>query len=71
MNANLAAPRPPESIGIQFAPMFHVGGMSLTLQLMARLCTQVILPGFDEVAVLEAIQNERGSETFMVPTMLK
>jgi len=71
LSANMAAPRPPESVGLNMAPLFHIGGIGLTLQLMMRLCTQVIIPSFDEVKVLEAIQNERASETFMVPTMLK
>ena len=71
LSANAAASRPSEAVGLNMAPMFHVGGTGLTLQLMMRLCTQVIIPAFDEVKVLEAIQNERASETFMVPTMLK
>ena len=69
--ANHAAARPLEAVGITIAPMFHVGGMGLVLQLMQRLCRQVILPGFDELALLQAIADERGSETFLVPTMLK
>jgi acyl-CoA synthetase (AMP-forming)/AMP-acid ligase II len=69
--ANLAATRPVDAVGITIAPMFHVGGMGLTLQLMQRLCRQVILPAFDELALLDAIATERGSETFLVPTMLK
>ncbi|RJG18851.1 long-chain-fatty-acid--CoA ligase [Massilia cavernae] len=71
LSANMAAVRPLESVGIGLAPMFHVGGLGFTLQLMTRLCKQVIMPAFDEVAVLEAIENERASETFMVPTMIK
>jgi len=71
LSANMAAPRPSESVGLNMAPLFHIGGIGLTLQLMMRLCTQVIIPSFDEVKVLEAIQHERASETFMVPTMLK
>jgi acyl-CoA synthetase (AMP-forming)/AMP-acid ligase II len=71
LSANMAARRPDEAVGLNMAPMFHVGGAGLTLQLMLRLCTQVILPAFDEIKVLEAIQNERASETFMVPTMIK
>lgn len=71
LSTNMAATRPAESVGLNMAPMFHVGGAGLTLQLMMRLCTQVIIPAFDEVKVLEAIQNERASETFMVPTMIK
>jgi acyl-CoA synthetase (AMP-forming)/AMP-acid ligase II len=71
LSANMAATRPAEAVGLNMAPMFHVGGAGLTLQLMMRLCTQIIIPAFDEVKVLEAIQNERASETFMVPTILK
>ncbi|KWR87887.1 fatty-acid--CoA ligase [Cupriavidus sp. IDO] len=66
-----AATRPERAVGIQAAPMFHVGGIGLTLQLMLRLCKQVILPGFDEAAVLRAISEERGSEIFLVPTMIQ
>ena len=71
LSANLAAQRPTHSVGINCAPMFHVGGMSLALQLIQRLCRQVVLPGFDELPVLQAIADEGGSETFLVPTMLK
>jgi len=71
LSANQAATRPVDSVGINCAPMFHVGGMALALQLIQRLCRQVILPGFDELPVLQAIADERGSEIFLVPTMLK
>jgi acyl-CoA synthetase (AMP-forming)/AMP-acid ligase II len=47
------------------------GGLGLTMQLMLRLCRQVVLPGFDENAVLTAISAEKGSEIFLVPAMLK
>ena len=71
LSSNMAAARPDESVGLNMAPMFHVGGAGLTLQLMMRLAKQVIIPAFDELAVLQALQAERCSETFMVPTMLK
>ena len=71
LSANMAATRPVDAVGLNMAPLFHVGGLGLTLQLMQRLCTQVVMPVFDEVQVLEAIQNEGASETFMVPTMVK
>jgi acyl-CoA synthetase (AMP-forming)/AMP-acid ligase II len=71
LSANLAATRPIDSVGIHCAPMFHVGGMALVLQLVQRLARQVVLPGFDELPVLQAIADERGTETFLVPTMLK
>ena len=66
-----AASRPDEAVGIVTAPLFHVGGISLVIQLMLRQCKQVILPGFDEIAILNAVRDEGGSEVFMVPTMLK
>lgn len=71
LSANMAAKRPDEAVGLNMAPMFHVGGTGLTLQLMQRLCKHVIVPAFDELRVLQAIQDEKASETFMVPTMLK
>ena len=71
LSTNMAAARPDESVGLNMAPMFHVGGAGLTLQLMMRLCKQVIIPAFDELAVLQALAQERCTETFMVPTMLK
>jgi acyl-CoA synthetase (AMP-forming)/AMP-acid ligase II len=71
LSANTAAKRPAEAVGINIAPMFHVGGVSLAIQLMMRLCKQIVLPTFDEIAVLEAIDKEGGNETFLVPTMIK
>jgi acyl-CoA synthetase (AMP-forming)/AMP-acid ligase II len=71
LSAIAAAPRPAEAVGISAAPMFHVGGCGLVLQLMLRLCKQVVLPAFDEVAILDAIRDEGGSEIFLVPTMIK
>jgi len=61
LSANLSAQRPLNSVGINTAPMFHVGGMGLALQLIQRLCRQVILPAFDELAVLRAIADEGDS----------
>lgn len=66
-----ATPRPVEAVGIVTAPLFHAGGIGLTLQLMLRQCKQVILPAFDEIAILDAVRDEGGSEIFMVPTMIK
>ncbi|WP_077034886.1 long-chain-fatty-acid--CoA ligase [Pelomonas sp. KK5] len=66
-----AAPRPAAGVGLCVAPIFHVGGCGLVLQLMARLARLVILPAFDEAALLDAIRAEGGSEIFLVPTMLK
>ena len=66
-----AIPRAENSVSIQAAPLFHIGGMGLALQQMFLMQTQVILPAFNEVAVLDAIQTYLGTEMFLVPTMLK
>jgi len=71
LSACLAAPRPDDAVGLNPAPLFHIGGLGLTLQLMLRLCPQILVPGFDEAQMLSLIERERASETFLVPTMLK
>ncbi|MEQ5837305.1 long-chain fatty acid--CoA ligase [Marinobacter sp. NFXS9] len=71
LSACLAAPRPDDAVGLNPAPLFHIGGLGLTLQLMLRLCPQILVAGFDEARMLSLIERERASETFLVPTMLK
>jgi acyl-CoA synthetase (AMP-forming)/AMP-acid ligase II len=71
LGAVAAVSRPPSSVGLIVAPLFHVAGCGLSLQLIQRLATQVLVPAFDEVAILQAIQHERISETFLVPIMIK
>lgn len=66
-----ASERLSDAVGINAAPLFHVGGTSLSLQLMLRLCAQIIMPSFDEVSFMQTVQDEHASETFLVPTMLK
>ncbi|ASK35635.1 long-chain-fatty-acid--CoA ligase [Alloalcanivorax mobilis] len=58
-------------IGLHSAPFFHVAGVGLILQLALRQGTHVVLPRFEERAVLEAIQSEQVGETFLVPTMIR
>jgi acyl-CoA synthetase (AMP-forming)/AMP-acid ligase II len=66
-----AVQRPNGGVGLVVAPFFHVAGCGLSMQLLRRQATQVLLPAFDELAVLQAIQRERISETFLVPTMIR
>lgn len=63
--------RPARSIGLIAAPFFHVAGCGFSIGMMQRLGTQVVVPFFEEVAVLQAIATERVTETFLVPTMVK
>jgi acyl-CoA synthetase (AMP-forming)/AMP-acid ligase II len=69
---NAAFPDPFDRIGLISAPMFHIGACAQWLQLLCALRARtVLLPWFDEVRVLEAIERERVTDTFLVPTMLK
>lgn len=58
-------------VGLHSAPFFHVAGIGLILQLALRQGTHVVLPRFEELAVLEAVQREKVVETFLVPTMIR
>ena len=65
-----AGHRPDRAVGLHAAPMFHIAGIGLTVQLCARLGTHVVIPQFEPSAVLEAIEAEAVQETFLVPTMI-
>jgi acyl-CoA synthetase (AMP-forming)/AMP-acid ligase II len=71
LSSAAAVARPERGVGMVVAPFFHVGGCGLSLQMMQRLVTQVVIPTFDEVAIFKAMQDEGVTETFMVPTMIK
>lgn len=58
-------------VGLHSAPFFHVAGIGLVLQLSIRGGTHVILPRFDPLEVIQAIERETVVETFLVPTMLR
>ncbi|MES1928817.1 AMP-dependent synthetase and ligase [Salinisphaera dokdonensis CL-ES53] len=58
-------------VALHSAPFFHVAGIGLILQVALRQGTQIVLPGFDPLAVLEGIAREQVGETFLVPTMLR
>ncbi|MFV8834898.1 long-chain fatty acid--CoA ligase [Aquisalimonas sp.] len=65
-----AGHRPDRAVALHAAPMFHIGGTGLTVQVSARLGTHVVIPQFDPVSVLQAIEAEQVQETFLVPTMI-
>ncbi len=58
-------------VGLHSAPFFHVAGIGLLVQLSIRGGTHVILPRFEPLPVIEAIERETVLETFLVPTMLR
>ncbi|MGY1601709.1 long-chain-fatty-acid--CoA ligase [Geodermatophilus sp. SYSU D00815] len=52
-------------------PMFHVGGLGVAFAQVTRGGRQVIMPGFDPLAVLEAIPEHRITDLGLVPTMIQ
>jgi len=66
-----AGTRPEVSVEMHVTPLFHVGGLATLFQSALRQITQVILPHFDPSLVIQTIEQERVSETFLVPTMLQ
>ena len=71
LSSMAAVPRPSGGVGLVIAPFFHVAGCGQSLQQLRRLATQVVLPAFDELSLLQTVQAERVNEMFLVPTMIK
>ena len=67
----LAVTRPQVDTFLHVAPMFHVGGLVSIFQSSLRLSTQIILSGFDPLALIQSIEREQVNETFLVPTMIQ
>jgi len=72
---SLALRPPPQAsqpqMGMVVTPIFHVAGCGLCLILGKRLNPAVIVPVFDELAILQSIEKYRVNELFLVPTMIK
>lgn len=58
------------SVVLHLLPMFHVFGLMVTLANVARGSTVVMLPRFDFLAMLEAIQKYRITAAPLVPPIL-
>ena len=70
--ASMAAlSRPAGGVGLVAAPLFHVAACALSIQLMRRQATQVLIPAYEETAVLRLVQDEGIHEMFLVPTMIR
>ncbi|MEX2246345.1 MAG: long-chain-fatty-acid--CoA ligase [Dehalococcoidia bacterium] len=71
---NTMSPADPASepdVTLLSVPMFHVAGVTPIMSSVWGGRTLVILPQFDPKAWLEAVQKERVTHSFVVPTMLK
>jgi acyl-CoA synthetase (AMP-forming)/AMP-acid ligase II len=71
---NTMSPADPSEEGevtLLSVPIFHVAGVTPIMSSIWGGRTLVILPQFDPKLWLEAVQNERVTHSFVVPTMLK
>lgn len=59
----------PDDIYLCVAPLFHIGGMIMTLQMIHLGGTVVIHRQFDPAAIARSIQDQRTSFLFLVPAM--
>jgi acyl-CoA synthetase (AMP-forming)/AMP-acid ligase II len=66
-----ADPSEDAEVTLLSVPIFHVAGVTPIMQSVWGGRTLVILPQFDPEAWLKAVQNERVTHSFVVPTMLK
>ena len=66
-DAQVPTRKPP--VHLVAAPMSHAAGVVMTV-LMARGCTNVILPGFEAVKVMETIQEHKVTVLFLPPTAI-
>lgn len=68
-NLNAALPSDVPPVHLVVAPMTHAAG-GLAMMLMASGATNVILPAFDPLAVMEAIGRYRVTHLFLPPTAI-
>ncbi len=64
-------PDAPPVVDMMSAPIFHIGGTLGLLIGLHSARTVVMLPRFSAGAWLEAVEQHRVSQTFVVPTMLQ
>jgi acyl-CoA synthetase (AMP-forming)/AMP-acid ligase II len=71
---NTQAPPDPTSeqeVVLASVPFFHIAGASTMASAVFSGRRLVILPAFDPTAWLQAVENEKVTHAFVVPTMLK
>ncbi len=68
---NPADPSVEPDVTLLSVPIFHVAGVTPLMSSVFGGRTLVILPQFEPKAWLEAVEKERVSHSFVVPTMLK
>ncbi|MGY1714231.1 long-chain-fatty-acid--CoA ligase [Geodermatophilus sp. SYSU D01106] len=64
-------PTPGDRVYLHAAPMFHLADFSAWVAGCVVGGTQVMIPAFDPVAVLSAVQEHRVTDVLLVPTMIQ
>ena len=62
--------RPRETF-LHSAPLFHIGAISGLMIALNAGSTSVFVPGFEPLAVLQAVAAHKVTDLFLVPTMLR
>lgn len=58
-------------VWVNVMPMFHMGGSFAALGCIASRATHVMAPAFDPILVCKLIQEEKGTFSLLVPTMIE
>jgi acyl-CoA synthetase (AMP-forming)/AMP-acid ligase II len=66
---NMDQPIGPETVNLNIGPLTHAAGLMMMVY-YSRGATNIILPGFDEEAVLKTIEREKVTSLLLIPTML-
>jgi acyl-CoA synthetase (AMP-forming)/AMP-acid ligase II len=70
MGANDAADGDDRGVALLAAPLYHVAGLTSLLNALWTGRRTHLLPQFEPVAWLEAVESQRVTHAFLVPTML-
>ncbi len=58
-------------VWVNVMPMFHMGGAFASLGCISSRATHVMAPAFDPILVCKLIEEERGTFSLLVPTMIE
>jgi acyl-CoA synthetase (AMP-forming)/AMP-acid ligase II len=64
-------PMPSEWNILHVAPLFHLAAMSLVIRAFVRGVAHVVVPAFNPLSVIQAIEAERVASTLLIPTMIQ
>ena len=58
-------------VGLNVAPLFHIAGLAAAYARVVSGDSNVYIPGFEPVELLQTLCREQANETLLVPTMLQ